>query len=142
MTKNKEVKQSISIRLTPSIASLLKAKSEQGKDSQADIIEKSLTESFSGNDTNTLKARLESKQTEIDQIIAELKALEKRTGKKISRLKKISIHVSQAEYDMIRNKAHELKTSMSVMIGDELFKNRSKVSLEHKPILPLEMTPV
>jgi predicted HicB family RNase H-like nuclease len=138
MTKNKEAKQSISVRLTHSIVSILKTKSQQSNDSQADIIEKSLIDSFNGNDTDTLKAKLESKQEELDKVTSELTELEKKTGKKVSRTKKISIRISLEEYNMIRNKAHTQKLSMSELLGNTLFTESRNTQIKSNiPAIPI-----
>lgn len=125
MTKSKKQnKQPVTIRLDSNTVDALKVKADNGKLSQAEIIQHALDTVFSGKSSEQLEARLKSTITELDETKKQYEQLAKKTGKKVSRTKKISIPLSREEHKVLKIKATELDVSMGEIVRNVLFASK------------------
>ncbi len=120
----KQNKQSVSLRLDSDTLEILKSRAESRKMSQADIVQESLNLTFDGGDTKHLLAKLESTSQELDNVKKDYEELSKKTGKKISRTKRITMTLNKKEFLVIKKESHKRDVSMSTMIREFIFSNQ------------------
>jgi len=129
-TQGKENKKPVTVRLESDVYDFLKEKSSNGTISQAQIIEDAVRNS-SNNDSEHLNVQLDIK----DQQIAFLEnSIEKLTGKKPKRIKRISIPVSIEEFVLINKQSHTHQLPKTDFLRMKIFGVKPKLQLS--PISP------
>lgn len=133
----KQNKQGVSLRLDSNIVEILKSRAESRKMSQADIVQESLNLTFDGGDTTHLLVKLESALQKLDNVKKDYEELSKKTGKKISRTKRITMTLSKKEFLVIKKESHKRDVSMSTMLREFIFSKPSSSIGIKKNVLQL-----
>lgn len=118
----KSNKQAVSLRLDESTIEILKSRSDSVGKSQADLVQESLNLTFFGKDTKHLLLKLEDVTRELQIAKQDYDELSRKTGKKISRMKRITMSLNKDEFKLFKNASTKRDLPMSTMMRELIFR--------------------
>lgn len=117
-----------SARLPTNIIDFIKSKTDDNPElKQADVVEDAVNRMMTGHTDEEYQAIIKSKEDEIEQAHRQIEEIEKRTGIKVQRTKKISFTVTLEQYNIINNLAYENKTSKADLVRKVMFPETPKI---------------
>lgn len=136
MMKKKENRVPLAVRIPVKIMEFIQAKTKDNdKLTQADLVEESLNRLMSGHSDEEYKVIIKNMKDKTEFVQRQLEELEKKTGKKIPKTRRISFAVTNEEFRLIESAAHKLEISKSELFRVKLFTQKNSLPLSKMPSL-------
>jgi len=112
----KQPKETVGIRLDPEIVTQLIEIAESKNLSKSELIESAIVEKIQGRTNADILQKYQISQDKIEELKGEIKTIQKLTGKRIQRTKRVKVSLSTKEHKNLKVQSAKMGISMSELM--------------------------